>query len=45
VGGRATELAAEQGVPNADFRVMDALNMTFPVRQTFCHSPDSWSGS
>lgn len=27
---RATELAVEQGVPNAKFTVMDALNMDFP---------------
>jgi MPBQ/MSBQ methyltransferase len=27
---RATELAAEQGVPNANFRVMNALQMEFP---------------
>lgn len=27
---RATELAAEQGVPNAQFQVMNALEMTFP---------------
>lgn len=27
---RGTELAAEQGVPNAHFQVMDALAMTWP---------------
>ena len=27
---RATELAAQQGVANADFRVMDALSMDYP---------------
>jgi MPBQ/MSBQ methyltransferase len=27
---RAAELAQQQGVTNTDFRVMDALNMTFP---------------
>jgi len=27
---RATALAEAQGIPNAEFRVMDALNMTFP---------------
>jgi MPBQ/MSBQ methyltransferase len=27
---RATSLAKAQGVPNAEFKVMDALNMTFP---------------
>jgi MPBQ/MSBQ methyltransferase len=27
---RATALAAERGLPNAKFQVMDALNMTFP---------------
>lgn len=27
---RATELAKERGVPNAEFKLMDALNMTFP---------------
>ena len=29
--GRAKELAAEQNVPNAQFQVMDALKMTYPV--------------
>jgi MPBQ/MSBQ methyltransferase len=29
---RAKQLATEQGVANADFHVMDALNMTFQVR-------------
>lgn len=28
---RANELAGEQGVKNAEFQVMDALKMTFPV--------------
>ena len=27
---RATELAAEKGLSNAEFRVMDALKMDFP---------------
>lgn len=29
---RAKELAGEQNVPNADFKVMDALRMSYPVR-------------
>ena len=28
---RATDLAAERNVPNAQFQVMDALQMDFPV--------------
>ncbi len=32
---RANELAAEQGVGNADFQVMDALKMDFPVRSLY----------
>lgn len=31
---RANELAGEQGINNAEFQVMDALKMTFPVRDS-----------
>jgi len=41
---RANELAQEQDIENAEFQVMDALKMTYPVRGSATGSMD-WGDS